>query len=107
MRTSRLQLERFAKIFGKRTVATLGFAEIKEWLNGMPVKVITKLGYRRALKSLFNFACKRKFAPSNPIDDIRLPKPKEEPIEIFTPAEVLFTTSIGRTLISRLRSGPR
>ncbi len=84
LRTSRLQFDRFARHFGKRTVSTLTFDEIKEWLQGMNVKPITRIGYRRGLKSLFNYACRRKFALANPIDEIHLPKPKEEPIEIFT-----------------------
>lgn len=88
LRTTRLQLERFADSFGKKTIGLMTYEEIQDWFNRMAVKPVTKLGYRRALNSLFIFATKRKYTMNNPIQDLNLPKPKEEPIEIFTVEEM-------------------
>jgi integrase len=88
LKNSEQQFGKFARTFDKRTVSTITTEEVKAWLFSQKVADITRKNYHRGLKSLFNFAKKNKYASQNPLDDINLPRLKEEPVGIFTLTDI-------------------
>jgi len=84
---NRIQLNRFQKAFLGRIVADLKEEEIEAWLHSLPVEAGTRLSYLRSLKGFFRFALQKKFAEESPVQHIKLAKPVDKPVEIYTPQE--------------------
>lgn len=60
------RLAKFEEQFGKQMIAAIPTDELNEWLQGLPVSVVTRNTYRRRLSPLFAFAKQKKWIPANP-----------------------------------------
>ncbi len=90
----KVRLGRFKKAFGDKPVATITTDEIKQWLNalknektGKSLSPLSRGNYARALGVAFSFAVEEKYAPSNPIKDIKKPVSSTGEIGILTIAQ--------------------
>lgn len=78
----RLKYAAFASDFGPRNIAELRTPELDNWLAARgELTAITRSNYRRELRTLFSFAFKRGYCPTNPVlateqPKVILPEPK-------------------------------
>lgn len=59
------RLGQFENSFGKRLVSEIRGDEIDDWLRGLNVSAVTRNNSRRALRTAFSFAVKRKYCLEN------------------------------------------
>jgi len=79
-RDLRTKLDKFAEAFGERAVATLESREIDDWLHGLNHSPGTVNSYRRVLVLAFNYAVKRGYCETNPVESIdKVSEPEIEP----------------------------
>ncbi len=74
----------FSKAFPDRLAHEIGASEIDEWLKARGKSLHTRLNYQTYLHNLFNFAIRRQYVASNPIDRMEKVTLDEKPVEILT-----------------------
>jgi integrase len=76
----RVRLDKFAKKFDGKKVATITSAEIDDWLRSLPVSPVTRNNFRRLVVLMFNFAIGRGYTTSNPAEKTaKAREPKQKP----------------------------
>jgi integrase len=101
----------FSKAFPDRLAHEIGSSEIDEWLKARGKSLHTRLNYQSYLHNLFNFAIRRQYVGSNPIDRLEKVTPDEKPVEILTVEEAARLLEAGEasgsmTTPFRLICGP-
>jgi integrase len=84
LRDIRTRLGKFAEKFDGQPVATITESEIDDWLRSLPFSMQTRKHYRGLLVLAFNFAVRRKYAPSNPATGAARPRVVTKPPGILT-----------------------
>ncbi len=82
---------RFARAFPGRMATSITPEEVHQWLMGLtkptgePVGLATRIGYRRVLNTVFEFAAARvrRWVAENPVKEIELPKPRGHRVYIL------------------------
>jgi integrase len=74
----------FENAFPGRFAHEIGSSEIDEWLKARGKSLHTHLNYQTYLHNLFNFAIRRQYVASNPIDRMEKVTLDEKPAEILT-----------------------
>jgi integrase len=74
----------FEKAFPDRLAHEIGSSEIDEWLKARGKSLHTRLNYQTYLHNLFNFAIRRQYVASNPIDRMEKVTLDERSVEILT-----------------------
>ncbi len=97
LRDMRLRMTRFGGVFQIPVVQLTG-KMLQTWLDGLTVANRTKLNEFRHVRSLLNFAVRRKYAPRDLLDElggVERPEVTASPTLIFSPADLreLFATA--------------
>lgn len=87
LRDMKGKLQRFAKAFGARSVATITRQEVEDWLYGMKLAPASVNSYRRILVVAFNDAKRDGQIDHNPAEAVRPAKVIESEVGILTPSE--------------------
>jgi integrase len=74
----------FSEAFPDRLAHEIGSSEIDQWLKARGKSLHTRLNYQTYLHNLFNFAIRRQYVASNPIDRMEKVTLDEKPVEILT-----------------------
>ncbi|MBQ9758513.1 MAG: hypothetical protein IJW12_01915 [Opitutales bacterium] len=89
--TTRTYLERFAKDFGKRDIATIRGREVSEWIAGTGLSPRTQVHIRGNLNYMFKRAKALEYIAQEPIiDKGMLPKVEKKPVLTLSVAEARF-----------------
>jgi integrase len=90
-----LRLGRFAKTHGTRSVASIAAADLDAWLAGLAVAPGTRNTFRRDLRTLFSFATRRGYCPTDPAKHTERAEAIDAPPGILTPKQLadLLTAS--------------
>lgn len=89
LRDLKHRLRPFAEKF-KTPVAELKWEQLQAYLDGLQVGARSKLNVYRHIRALLIFACKRKYAPRELLEElhgVRLPESSSTPTRVFTPVE--------------------
>lgn len=84
----RNRLDTFAETFGERLVADIAPTQIDDWLRSLAVAAQTRNNYRTVLRTFFEFAVLRSYAPSNPVAKTAKAKVVRGAPAIFTPEQM-------------------
>jgi integrase len=105
--TLRIQLERFRRDFGERSLAGITAQEVERWLHGLGVSAKTWTNYRRSINSIFSLARKRGLIPQNPVEVVDSPKVVSHAPDILTPAQArsLLATADAAVLAPMILQG--
>jgi integrase len=83
----RNRLERFARTFGKRQLAGISLAELKQWIDDPTTAARTRINYATKVSQLYNFAIRHGWADTNLVERITRPTPEAGEPGIFTVEE--------------------
>jgi integrase len=83
----RCRLGQFASVFGNRLVSEIRTDEIDDWLRGLSVSAVSRNNSRRALRTAFSFAVKRKYCLDNEVAKTAKAKEPQTDIGILTISE--------------------
>lgn len=78
------RLGRFKKTFGERSVAEITTSEIDAWLESLAVGPVTRNTFRRDVRTLFSFCCKRGYCAGNPVLATTLAKEPNTEVEVIS-----------------------
>jgi integrase len=81
------RLERFARAFGERKIASLSADEIDSWLRNLSLGPLSRNTFWLRLSVLFEFARKRRWCVSNPMSEVEKAKWRGTDPGILTPKE--------------------
>lgn len=84
----RNRLDTFAIDFGEQAVAGILPSQIDDWLRGLKVGPQTRNNFRTVLRTFFEFAVVRGFAPDNAVAKTAKAKVVRGAPEIFTPEQM-------------------
>jgi len=84
----RNRLDTFAVDFGALKVGEILPSQIDDWLRGLKVAAQTRNNFRTVLRTLFEFAVVRGYAPDNAVAKTAKAKVVRGAPEIFTPAQM-------------------
>ena len=87
-RDLRSKLDKFKATFANRPAASVESGEIEEWLHRLKLAPGSVNSYRRILVLLFNYAVKRGYSATNPVQSIDRVREKETEPEILTVEEL-------------------
>ena len=82
------RLRRFDEDFGNRVVADIHASDVDDWLREQKVGAQSRNNYRSVLRTMFQFAVMRGFAPTNPVAKLAKAKVVRSAPAIFTPDEI-------------------
>ena len=88
LRDLRHRLRPFAEQF-QTQVAELKWEQLQTYIDGLDVGARSKLNVYRHIRALLIFACKRKYAPRELLEElhgVQLPESSSPPTRVFTPA---------------------
>lgn len=88
------RLAKFEEDFGSRTVAEIRTPEIDDWLRALDAAAQTRNNFRTVLRSLFEFAVVRSYAPDNPVA-------KTSKAKVVRETPVVFVPDVFRTLLEK------
>lgn len=88
------RLAKFEDDFGLRMVADIKTPEVDDWLRGLDGAAQTRNNYRTVLRSVFEFAVVRSYAPDNPVA-------KTSKAKVVRGTPVVFTPDVFRTLLEK------
>jgi integrase len=80
----RLRLERFSRTFGKRQLAGISLAELKQWLDDPTQTARTRINYATKVSQLYGYAIRHQWADVNLVERITRPTPEAGEPGIFT-----------------------
>jgi integrase len=80
----RLRLERFSRTFGKRQLAGISLAELKQWLDDPTHTARTRINYATKVSQLYGYAIRHQWADVNLVERITRPTPEAGEPGIFT-----------------------
>jgi integrase len=83
----RCRLGQFSNSFGNKLVSEIRCDEIDDWLRGLNVSAVSRNNSRRALRSAFSFAVKRKYCLDNEVAKTAKAKEPQTNIGILTISE--------------------
>ena len=78
----------FEQDFGERVVAEILSVDIDDWLRSLAVAAQTRNNYRTVIRTMFEFAVARNYAPDNPTTKTAKAKVVRSAPEIFTPEQM-------------------
>src|SRR5205823_3277196 len=78
------RLGRFANSFGDRSIASITTKEIDVWLEMLGVGPVTRNTFRRDVRTLFSFSCRRNYCPENPATATTYAKEPSGEVEILS-----------------------
>ncbi|MSU69853.1 MAG: hypothetical protein EXS39_03575 [Opitutaceae bacterium] len=84
----RNRLDTFAEDFGALKVAGIQPSQIDDWLRGLKVAAQTRNNFRTVLRTFFEFAVVRGYAPDNAVAKTSKAKVVRGAPEIFTPEQI-------------------
>ena len=84
----KLYLSKFARDFGKRSIASVTGEELDNWLRALPYSPKSRANFRAHIGVLFSYAKRRRMIVDNPVLDTAKPKLPDNPPEIFTVDEL-------------------
>lgn len=82
------RLKVFEATFGGRVVATVGTAEIDDWLTSLGLSAQSQNNYRAVVRAFFEYALRRDYAKVNPVERIEKVRVADKPAAIFAPDEL-------------------
>jgi integrase len=80
----RLRLEKFSRTFGKRQLAGISLAELKQWLDDPTQTARTRINYATKVSQLYGYAIRHQWADVNLVERITRPTPEAGEPGIFT-----------------------
>ena len=80
----RNRLERFARTFGKRQLAGVSLAELKQWLDDPTQTARTRINYATKVSQLYGYAIRHGWTDTNLVERINRPTPEGSEPGIFT-----------------------
>lgn len=80
----RNRLERFARTFGKRQLAGISLAELKQWLDDPTQTARTRINYATKVSQLYGYAIRHGWTDTNLVERISRPSPEAAEPGIFT-----------------------
>lgn len=87
IRDLRHRLERFARTFGKRQLAGISLAELKQWLDDPTTTARTRINYATKCSQLYGYAIRHGWADANLVERITRPTPEAGEPGIFSVEE--------------------
>jgi integrase len=84
IRDLRYRLEKFARTFGKRQLAGISLAELKQWLDDPTQTARTRINYATKVSQLYGYAIRHGWTDTNLIERISRPTPEAGEPGIFT-----------------------
>jgi integrase len=96
----RVRLNKFKKDNSSKIVAAITSDQIEAWLAGLGVGPLTRNTFRLRLSSLFQYCVLKRWARTNPCQDVRKAKVQSATIGILTPDQLsaLLTHASEQTL---------
>jgi site-specific recombinase XerD len=88
LRAMKNSLSKFARGRGGKLLDAVTPDEMERWLDGSDWSGVTRRGYLRDVRTLYNFAARRGMAAGNPARLVELPSSDAGPIQVHTPEQV-------------------
>jgi integrase len=83
------RLTRFEIEFGEKKVAEVQPVQIDDWLRGLEVAPQTRNNFRTVLRTVFEYAVDRTFAPDNPVERTAKVQVERPLPAVFSPKQML------------------
>lgn len=83
----KLKFDAFSRTFGETMIAGISAKSVSDWIRALPVGGVSRNTTRSRLSTLFSFARRQGYTPTNPVEDVERAKEQAGEVGILKVAE--------------------